>query len=268
MATATMEREAYVEQPARSREQAVTAMAELKTSYMNDSEFSQSLYLRLNNFACKKSLDARDLFDRGIPTSQPNPPRMCFGLEPRFAYRLENTIADIQQLLKRAASLIPGKSSWFLIDPQNVLLTVLFGANDLDEMNVAWLGLSRRLELAHQFLGKYEAHVNAEDEQARPVSPASTNPEIYSQFPTEGTARSRITYLFDHVPHHQSQLPRSYAKSSGYPNEIAAVSAYMSEREEEVHSSSARPQEAYESWPPSIFRRSSDHFARAIESKH
>jgi hypothetical protein len=45
-------------------------MAELKASYMNDLEFSQALYLRLNNFACKKSLDARDLFDRGIPANQ------------------------------------------------------------------------------------------------------------------------------------------------------------------------------------------------------
>jgi hypothetical protein len=95
----------------------VKAMAKLKTSYMNNSEFSQSLYQWLNNFACKKWLDARDLFDRGIPTSQSTLPRMCFGLEPHFAYWLENTIADMQQLLKRAVNLILGKSSWFLIDP-------------------------------------------------------------------------------------------------------------------------------------------------------
>jgi hypothetical protein len=39
-----MERESYVEQPAHSREQMVMAMAELKTSYMNNSEFSQYSY--------------------------------------------------------------------------------------------------------------------------------------------------------------------------------------------------------------------------------
>ncbi|KAJ7884114.1 hypothetical protein B0H14DRAFT_3432529 [Mycena olivaceomarginata] len=281
MATTTQEREVYEEAPILTRDQAVAAMAELRTGYMNDSEFAQSLYLRLNNFACKKSLEARDLFDRGIPINQTDPPRMRFGLEPRFGYRLENTIQDMQRLLRKAATLIPGKTSWFLIDPQNVLLTVLFGANDLDEMNVAWLGLSRRLELAHQFLGKYEAHVNLEEEAARPVSPASTNPEIYSQFPTDSTARNRVTYLFDHVPHHQQQLPRSYAKSSGdlpaelpassmlkssfparnpernpltvyysarmermelptvgYPDEMSVVTAYMSEREEEVRAAS------------------------------
>ncbi|KAJ7880241.1 hypothetical protein B0H14DRAFT_2566309 [Mycena olivaceomarginata] len=105
------------------------------------------------------------------------------------------------------------------------LLTVLFGANDLDEMNVTWLGLSRRLELAHQFLGKYEVHINLEEEAARPVSPASTNPEIYSQFPTDTTARNRVSYLFDHVPHHQQHLLRSYAKSSGdLPAELPASS--------------------------------------------
>jgi hypothetical protein len=135
----------------------------------------------------------------------------------------------MQRLLRNTATLIPGKTLWFLIDPQNVLLTVLFGANDLDEMNIAWLGLSRQLELAHQFLGKYEAHINLEEEAARPISPASTNPKIYSQFPTDSTARNRLTYLFDHVPHHQQQLPRSYAKSSGdLPVELPASSMLKS----------------------------------------
>jgi hypothetical protein len=39
-----MERESYVEQPAHSWERMVMAMAELKTSYMNNSEFSQYSY--------------------------------------------------------------------------------------------------------------------------------------------------------------------------------------------------------------------------------
>jgi hypothetical protein len=55
--------------------------------------------------------------------------------------QVQDTIKDMQDILRRAALLVPGRSTWFIIDPQDALMPILLGARDLDEMNAAWLAL-------------------------------------------------------------------------------------------------------------------------------
>ncbi|KAF8209241.1 hypothetical protein K438DRAFT_1811994 [Mycena galopus ATCC 62051] len=56
----------------------------------------------------------------------------------------------MQTVLRKAAALIEGRSSSFIIDPHNMLMTVLKGANSLSEMQASWAALVERLDLAQR----------------------------------------------------------------------------------------------------------------------
>ncbi|KAJ7732466.1 hypothetical protein DFH07DRAFT_711858, partial [Mycena maculata] len=160
---------------------AMSPMYEIRMEYLRDTENETSVFQRVTAFSSKKALEPRDIIDRGKNVKVPNlNPR--FSLEPLFSMRVDRTVHEMQGILKRAASLIPGRSSCFTIDPYDTLMNVLRGAGDLDEMNVAWLGIAKRLELAHKYLDKYEAYFKINDEDKRPTSLVSTDPGIYDNF--------------------------------------------------------------------------------------
>ncbi|KAJ7721066.1 hypothetical protein DFH07DRAFT_972404 [Mycena maculata] len=120
-------------------------------------------------------------------------------------------------------------------------MNVLRGAGDLDEMNVAWLGIAKRLELAHKYLDKYEAYFKINDEDKRPTSPVSTDPGIYDNFPGTKSKVTQLMYLFDKVPHQRPLLPKGYDPDTGYlPTELPAsdrLKAAFPDRVPEYHPS-------------------------------
>ncbi|KAJ7601705.1 hypothetical protein DFH06DRAFT_946723, partial [Mycena polygramma] len=158
---------------------ALSKMAEVFLQYLEEGLEETSIDSRVKWISGKKTLDAKDLVDRGISTVNIRP---RFGLEPTMSTRVENTIYEMQDLLRKAADLVPGRSSCFTIDPHYALMPVLRAADSLDEIHIAWTALNKRMVLAQRYLEKYDLQFRLEDQSKVPSSPASTDQGIYDRF--------------------------------------------------------------------------------------
>jgi hypothetical protein len=194
-----------------SRGYTMSPMAELQLEYMKEMEEESSIFSRVTLIASKISLELWDVIDRGIDPSNPVP---RFGLDPGFALRVWVTISDMQSILQRAASLVPGCTSHFVIDPRDAILPILRGASGLEELNAAWLALHRRMQLAQGYLRKYDQHYQTPEENLRSQSPLSTNTDVYERWPVAKPQSVQLTYLFDNVRHHQDQVPKGYDRDT------------------------------------------------------
>ncbi|KAJ7601918.1 hypothetical protein DFH06DRAFT_1351843 [Mycena polygramma] len=184
-------------------------MADVFRAYLEEQVDETSIDSRVKWISGKKMLDPKDLVDRGWSTIDVRP---RFGLEPVMSTRVENTIYDMQNLLRRASDLVPGRVSCFTIDPHYALMPILRNADSLDEIHIAWTALNKRMALAHRYLEKYDAQFRAEDKDLAPNSPASTDQGIYDKFPSSKNNMAQMSYLFDNVPHMSESLPSDYDK--------------------------------------------------------
>ncbi|KAJ7156472.1 hypothetical protein C8R43DRAFT_1125673 [Mycena crocata] len=188
-------------------------MYALQLEYMQEARDETSIFNRVTMISSKNSLLPADLIDQGINSEDLSLPRLS--LEAGLSYRVMRTIAEAQEVVSRASDLVPGRESGFIIDPHGALKSILTGATSLDEITIAWKSLSRRMELAQQYLEKYESQYQMVNTELMPTSPASTAPELYENSPTTKSAMTQLTYLYDHVPHHHSQLPKGYDPDTG-----------------------------------------------------
>ncbi|KAJ7435554.1 hypothetical protein FB451DRAFT_1418079 [Mycena latifolia] len=167
-------------------------MSDLQIEYLRETEEEVSLFNRVLWISTKKTLNPPDVIDQGTDSLEPIP---RFSLDPGLAMRVDNTVREMQEILRRAAHLVPDKTSpAFQIDPHHALVQTLKGAGSLDELVIAWGALSKRAELAQKYLDKYDGLYRAETASQRPMSPASTDVGIYDKFPT---SKSTVTQLID-----------------------------------------------------------------------
>ncbi|KAJ7697151.1 hypothetical protein B0H17DRAFT_1130466 [Mycena rosella] len=117
---------------------------------------------------------------------------------------------------EKAADLVPGRTRYFKVDPHDLMLGVLRGTDTIEELHISWLGLNKGFEMSLKYMEKYEIEYQTPYEELRPTSPQSTDPGIYEAYPSSKSAITRLTYLFNKVPHHQEQLPRDYDRDTGY----------------------------------------------------
>ncbi|KAJ7602603.1 hypothetical protein DFH06DRAFT_1152706 [Mycena polygramma] len=192
--------ESWRARPGMERGFAMSEMADIRREYLAEPEDEPSLMM---------SNGDRQQESAGRPRSH--------------GPRTERTIVDMQSMLRRASALVEGRETCFVIDPHRVMMTLLRGARDLNELHVAWLGLSRRMELAQKNLDKYESEFRATKEGDALLSPVSTAPEIYAVFPRDKGPASDVNYVFDHVPHMHTLLPKDYDKETGWlPHHLSA----------------------------------------------
>lgn len=121
--------------------------------------------------------------------------------------------------MERTSGLIPERQTFFKVDPRGTFIKVLNGATDLPQLHAAWFGLNKRIGLAQENLGKYEAQYRRPFESSDfvvPTSPISTDPEIYEVMSDLGEIDSRMRYLYQSVPHLQDEIhsPRKLTDGS------------------------------------------------------
>jgi hypothetical protein len=204
----------------------LSPMGELATEYSRQTDVELSLFIRSTSMVSKKSLDLLDVLDRGVPFVKQ--PIGRFGLDTGLFLRTERTINDMQDLLTRAASLVQGRNSTFVVDLHRILITVLKSANELDELHATWLALSERMDLAQRSFKKYQSEFSAEKEEDILLSPISTAPEVYSVFPKENsTPAEDVCYLYDHVPNLQKLWPQGYQSSSDWLLHVMGTPSYL-----------------------------------------
>ncbi|KAF8208321.1 hypothetical protein K438DRAFT_1930688 [Mycena galopus ATCC 62051] len=102
--------------PGMERGYALSPMADIHREYLSETEEEESVFTRMLILTGKKTLGPSNIVDRGISTSKPQP---RFSISPLFVIRITAAIGDMQEIIRRAASLLPGRSSWFIIDPHN-----------------------------------------------------------------------------------------------------------------------------------------------------
>lgn len=114
-------------------------MENLVAEYSKQMDSDLSLFIRSTSIVSKKSLEISDILDRGIPLVKQ--PVGQFRLDMGLLLKTERTIKDMQELLTKALSLVPGCTSTFTVDPHCILMTVLRSANELDKLHAMRLAL-------------------------------------------------------------------------------------------------------------------------------
>ncbi|KAJ6530386.1 hypothetical protein DFH09DRAFT_873625, partial [Mycena vulgaris] len=163
-----------------ARGYSLSEMSDLQIIYLRESPDDVSTFNRVTWISNKKTLEPRDVMDRGKTSMHPMP---RFGLDPSLALRVEKTIEELQAVLRKAAWLVPDKASdAFQVDPHGALMPILRGASSLDELHIAWLALSKRMDLGQKYLDKYDGLYRAATASERPASPVSTDADLYENF--------------------------------------------------------------------------------------
>ncbi|KAJ7446942.1 hypothetical protein B0H11DRAFT_1929964 [Mycena galericulata] len=143
-------------QPGMEEGYASSPMAAIHREYLSPiGESHPSTYTSVQQLIAKSRLSKEDIWDRG-----------------------------------RAADIVEGRTSHFIVDPEESCLTILRGATDLFQLEAAWDILRVRLRLGHKFFEKYTEEFK--DKSAAPTSPASTNLALHSDLQATVSAESRF----------------------------------------------------------------------------
>ncbi|KAF8213050.1 hypothetical protein K438DRAFT_1750458 [Mycena galopus ATCC 62051] len=122
-----------------------------------------SLLDRAASIASKKSLDLSDIVDRGIDMNSRSDHRPLgrFALYSDVLLSTEDTVNEMQAVLTDTFSRIHSRSTCFLVDPHNMLMQSLRGANDAHELHLAWDALTAQMDIAQRRLKEYQQEYEA-----------------------------------------------------------------------------------------------------------
>ena len=164
----------------------------LRTEFQEEHETTSSTHTRAIALASKKTLLSSDVIDRG-PNRPNDTPR--YHLIPDLYLDLHKTASELQFYLQSMAGLVPGRNTYFTVDPRNTFLTILNGAHDLAQLHAAWMGVSKRMELGIKYISKYESEYLESDIERRIQSPISTNPGIIENLTRVAQPDERMRFL-------------------------------------------------------------------------
>ena len=154
---------------------ASSPMARLMREYQQERDDDLSTQQHTTNLHVKKTLAARDIIY--LDSADTN-----ISLVDDLMTEVTQVIGELQTFLERTSGLIPERQTYFKVDPRSTFTNILSGATDLPQLHAVWSGLNKRIGLAQENLGKYEAQYHQPIENLNfviPTSPISTDPEIY-----------------------------------------------------------------------------------------
>jgi hypothetical protein len=119
--------------------------------------------------------------------------------------RITTVISQLQILLRDAVSLVQGRDSCYIIDPDGILVTTLKGSSSLYELNLSWAVLRERIQRGQAKFEKYDS----EYQGLNPLLSVSTDSEIYESLKAKeelGISETLSAFLLD-IPSHFRSLP-------------------------------------------------------------
>ncbi|KAJ6491456.1 hypothetical protein C8R47DRAFT_976747, partial [Mycena vitilis] len=152
---------------------AMSEMATVQMEYLTESETHISTFEGVKRIISKPQLQASDIIDRGVPTKGVV---LRFALNSKLFSQVDRVTAELQVFLKSASSLIEGRKTFFIVDPEDTCLPILQGASDLAQLQAAWNLLRKRVELGDRYLTKYRDEYERGEAM---LSPTSTVPDLY-----------------------------------------------------------------------------------------
>ncbi|KAJ6499664.1 hypothetical protein C8R47DRAFT_971591, partial [Mycena vitilis] len=122
----------------------------------------------------KAELEDADVQDRG--TDRPTGVSRYY-LTPKLFKRVDRVVGELQYFLQRAAAMVAGRTRFFRIDPEDAIVPIFRGCNNLSQIIAAWGIIRKRLELGQRFFQKYVKEFQTPEANIE-YSPASTSVEL------------------------------------------------------------------------------------------
>ncbi|KAI5892568.1 uncharacterized protein SCHCODRAFT_02688882 [Schizophyllum commune H4-8] len=160
----------------------------------------RSLKGRVRKYALQQELAVTDIVDcgRGLQDEEPR-----YAIKYALTKPVFDTVNKMQLVLNSLAAYLPERTHTYQIDPKNTFRDILLNAASLEELQLAWVGLTGRLMGAQQVYNKY--YVEALKEQgARHVDlvsqPATTPSTIYREIEAEDEPHRRLRLALGGLP--------------------------------------------------------------------
>ncbi|KAI5823118.1 hypothetical protein K523DRAFT_188107, partial [Schizophyllum commune Tattone D] len=160
----------------------------------------RSLKGRVHKYALRRELEVTDIVDCG---------RRLQDEEPRYAIKhaltkpVFDTVNKMQLVLNSLAAYLPERTHTYQIDPKQTFRDILLNAASLEELQLAWVGLTGRLMGAQQVYNKYFAEALREH-GARNIDaysqPATTPSAIYREIEEEEEPHCRLRLALGGLP--------------------------------------------------------------------
>ncbi|KAJ7660485.1 hypothetical protein B0H17DRAFT_1260415 [Mycena rosella] len=217
-------------------------MSDLQIEYLRETEDDTSIASRVTWLASRKALENRDIIDRGISTKDPFPQ---YGLDPGLYLRVQKTVRDQRFSSSSRQNFLRLPSG-----PSRHVHANFESCFDSGRTSYRVGRIEQETGLVPRISRQVGAY-RATSPSARLTSPISTDADIYEHIPTNISDLTRMTYVFDNVPHMQDLLIGGYDKDTGYlPDYLSAprrLREVFPQREQEerpstVYSSSAGEQ--------------------------
>ncbi|KAJ7712259.1 hypothetical protein B0H14DRAFT_3902369 [Mycena olivaceomarginata] len=184
------------------REDDLTRMERLMNEYERSGDSidspNASTAHSVQMLALMTTLEQKDLVDRG----DSRPSGMArFGLDDQLYKRVSRVVAELQEFLYKASLLVPGRTSYFHVDPEDLFLPVLQETNDVARLLMAWELLRSRLELGHRFFLKYGKECRMPN-SIEAFSPASTTQQLQDEMSQLVSSDEKMRHVLAYYPHH------------------------------------------------------------------
>ncbi|KIM36526.1 hypothetical protein M413DRAFT_31578 [Hebeloma cylindrosporum] len=202
---------------------ALSPMAHLWLEFGKSTEQTTSTSARCLALVTKTMLKPEEVIDLGMGAKHAG----HFCIRDKLARTVFQTVEELQTFTRQMAALIPERSHYFIVDPDDTLLEVLGGAESTGQLLAAWRALSNRIESAQKFMLKYRDEYT---EGIAIVSPTSTNQELLLEHSNQASADERLRHMYSEFPQHNNRLGISELarlREGKRWNEIIRVPAWL-----------------------------------------
>ncbi|KAJ7603596.1 hypothetical protein FB45DRAFT_1014153 [Roridomyces roridus] len=148
-------------------------------------------------------------------------------LERILYQHVNRTVGELQYFLEMTAKLVPNRSRYFHVDPENALLPILGGCGDIHQLTVVWELLRSRLELGQKFLLKYKKEIEM-PESIEVFSPVSTTQSVTEGLRELDSNEQKAKHMLAYYPHHNESF-------HGVRDSLGVVTSSWSSLDDRLH---------------------------------
>ncbi|KAI5894554.1 uncharacterized protein SCHCODRAFT_02686158 [Schizophyllum commune H4-8] len=171
----------------------------------------RSLRGRVHKYATRRELTISDIVDCGRATGTD---------EPRYAVKYDltkpvfDTVSKMQLVLTSLTAYLPERTHTYQIDPKDAFSRILLHAASLQELQLAWVGLTGRLMGAERVYEKYFAEAlraNGVNDAELHSQPTTTPSTVYRKIEEEEDPHRRLRLALGGLPNARAATdgPRS-----------------------------------------------------------
>jgi hypothetical protein len=207
----------------------LSPMANLFCEYGTERETGPSTARVVANIATKPNLSREDVVDT---QDWNNNIFTRYRLQEPELSLLQQTITELQIFIQRMARLIPERTSYFLVDPEDNATCLLGGSQTPAQLQAAWTMIAKRMEAAQQFILKYQEEYKG---GTIPSSPVSTNNELHAELKDISLPESKLRYVYAEFPRHsaaRTSADRREIRAERSWDHIVTIPAWMREEDE------------------------------------